>query len=110
MSLRGMVRGSHRTRFTSPALVHLLAQLTDADVPPSQRAFSERLGEWLGWTDAISLAAALNEGSDGVPVTGSARDAAAAIVDEAMRVRDNLARAITEDFARKLPARVDAQA
>ncbi|MBS0342442.1 MAG: DUF3348 family protein, partial [Proteobacteria bacterium] len=49
-----------RTDFTGPALIRLLARLTEAEPPGSQQAFADRLSQWLGWTDAISLSAALN--------------------------------------------------
>ncbi|WP_373282926.1 DUF3348 family protein, partial [Variovorax soli] len=40
----------------------MLARLTEAEPPGSQQAFADRLSQWLGWTDAISLSAALNGG------------------------------------------------
>ena len=41
-------------------LVRLLGRLTEADAPESKQAFSDRLSQWVGWTDAISLSSALN--------------------------------------------------
>ncbi len=47
---------SRRTGFTGSALVRLLARLTDIDASRSPgTGFADRLSQWLGWTDAISL-------------------------------------------------------
>jgi len=43
-------------------LVRLLARLGAAEAPPSAPPFADRLGQWVGWTDAISLSAALEGG------------------------------------------------
>ncbi|MBP6896572.1 MAG: DUF3348 family protein [Gammaproteobacteria bacterium] len=50
-----------RTGLTGAALVRLLAGLAGprAQVRDSRDAFADRLSHWLGWTDAISLSAAL---------------------------------------------------
>jgi len=55
-----MVDTLQRAGSVGPALIRLLARLTDLDavdagVPPSQR-----LAGWLAWTDAISLARVLD--------------------------------------------------
>ena len=109
-------------RFTGSALVRLLSQLTEADVPPAKQAFSERLSGWFGWAHAISLAGALNDGSDAAPGAGAGLLSIDGVAAEAARVRDQLERAITEDFGRPpskpavgsrgqiLPASVDADA
>ena len=56
-----MVRGSQRAaHLNGSALVRLLAQYTEA-APPPRQAFADRLAQWLGWADAIHLAAALND-------------------------------------------------
>ncbi|MCW5667780.1 MAG: DUF3348 family protein [Piscinibacter sp.] len=49
------VAGSELTRF--------LARLAEAPAASARPAFSERLGQWLSWTGAISLSAALNAGA-----------------------------------------------
>ena len=51
---------ARRTGFSGSALIRLLARLSDIDVPPPDEAFADRLGRWVGWTDAIALASALN--------------------------------------------------
>lgn len=86
---------SPRTGFTGSALVRLLARLTDIALPESKQAFSDRLGHWVGWTDAIALSAALGAGS---PATAAGAPADTG-PDEAefARVRAVLARPIGED-------------
>ncbi|MFP3739939.1 DUF3348 family protein, partial [Burkholderia sp. SIMBA_019] len=55
-----MVQAPQRTAFSGPTLIRLLARLTDIDVPGSGQSLSDRLSQWLGWTDAIALSTALN--------------------------------------------------
>ncbi|WP_029227051.1 DUF3348 family protein, partial [Burkholderia ubonensis] len=55
-----MVQAPQRTALSGPTLVRLLARLADADVPESRQTLADRLSQWLGWTDAISLSSALN--------------------------------------------------
>ena len=93
-----MGRGSLRTRFTGSALIRLLVQLTDADAPEPKQAFAERLSQWLAWTDAISLSAALNARPEAAPArrpgTGASIDAQES---DFRRVKAALASAITDD-------------
>ncbi|MEW6706318.1 MAG: DUF3348 family protein [Pseudomonadota bacterium] len=94
-----MVQGSQRTRFSGSALVRLLALGTEADIPPSKPAFAQRLSQWLGWTDAISLAAALNEPAAPKPAAlARTAQAARTMEDEFARVRAALAATIADDF------------
>lgn len=51
---------SRRLGLGSPALVRLLAGITDAAVSVPDQPLAERLGQWLGWADAIALSGALN--------------------------------------------------
>lgn len=95
-----MVRGSRGTRFTVPTLVRLLARLAEADVPESNPAFTEGLSDWLGWTDAIALSAAL-DGRPGKPAeapSGTPLDPVAA-ERELFRLRSALADPIADDLA-----------
>jgi hypothetical protein len=86
-----MVQVSRRTGFTGSALVRLLARLTETGVPESKQAFADRLSQWVSWTDAISLAGAL----DGSPSASSgARTALSAEESECSRARAALANAI----------------
>jgi hypothetical protein len=66
-----------RTRYTSSALGRQLTRLTGAQAPESRQPFAEALSQWLGWTDAISLSAALNTApAAGKTAPPSARSAA----------------------------------
>jgi hypothetical protein len=90
-----MVQAPQRTAFSGPALIRLLARLTDVDVPESGQSLSDRLSQWLGWTDAIALSSALN----GNPPAGAAgaRAFGEAEESECARVRTSLAKAIVGD-------------
>lgn len=58
-----MVHVPGRKAISGPALVRLLARLTDADLPESEPSLADRLGQWLVWTDAIALSSALSGNS-----------------------------------------------
>lgn len=90
-----MVEAPQRTALSGPTLIRLLARLTDADVPDERQSLSDRLSQWLGWTDAITLSSALN----GTPpvVASDARANARAVENECARVRSSLTHAITDD-------------
>lgn len=93
-----MLRGSPRSGipgFTGLALIRLLTRLTDVDASGSRPSFAERLSQWLGWTDAIALSAALN-GSP-APMPSVARAALSADESEFTRVRNALVRAAATD-------------
>ena len=96
-----MVQVSRRTGrkgVSGSALIRLLARLTDTDVPESKQGFADRLSEWLRWTDAISLAAALQSGPAPAP-SGAAASGSDAEERECTRVRAALANAIGADSA-----------
>jgi hypothetical protein len=87
-----------RTAFGGPTLVRLLARLADANVPASAQSLSDRLSQWLGWTDAIALSSALN--ANPPAVMGSARPARPSGRDEqalCASVRNALTKAIAND-------------
>jgi len=92
-----MVQVSRRTDFTGSTLIRLLARLTDTDVPESKEAFADRLSQWLRWTDAISLSAALDGAAPAAPSGPQA--CASAEEGECVRVRTALAKAIADDGA-----------
>jgi hypothetical protein len=93
-----MVQVSQRTALSGPALVRLLARLTDLDVPESSQSLSDRLSQWLGWTDAIALSAALNGNPPVVGAVGNVtRAVSSAEEKECVRVRSSLASTITGD-------------
>jgi hypothetical protein len=56
-----MVQAPQSTTFSGPAFIRLLARLTDGDVPEPGQSLSDRLSQWLHWTDAIALSTALND-------------------------------------------------
>ena len=92
-----MLQAPQRTALSGPTLIRLLARLTDVDVPESRQSLSDRLSQWLGWTDAIALSSAL----DGSPpvVAAGARAFGSAEENECARVRAALAHAIADDGA-----------
>jgi uncharacterized protein DUF3348 len=67
-----MAQGLPRTRFNSSRLVRVLTDLAVTDVPESKQSFAERLGQWLDFTDGLSLYSALNAGMAGAPEVQSA--------------------------------------
>src|SRR5690606_1818419 len=62
-----------RTSFSGPALVRLLARFNNADISEPGQSLSDRLSQWLGWSDAISLAAVLNGAQLATAGTDAAR-------------------------------------
>lgn len=98
---------SPRTSFNSSQLVRCLAGLQVGGMADAPQTVAERLSHWLDWTDAISLAGALNGGPAAVAQGASSRVAAA--VDAFHRLRTDLARAITGDalFTAAAPAETD---
>ncbi|KWF97516.1 hypothetical protein WL93_03235 [Burkholderia diffusa] len=85
-----MVQAPPRPALSGPTLVRLLARLTDADVAESRQTLSDRLSQWLGWTDAITLSSALNASPPGVAAGVRGYDAER----DCARVRHDLAQAI----------------
>lgn len=53
-----MKRALPRTNFNSSKLIRFLSELSIVDAPESKQTFSERLGDWLDFSDAITLHAA----------------------------------------------------
>ncbi|MGS0891962.1 DUF3348 domain-containing protein [Burkholderia stagnalis] len=86
-----MVQAPPRPALSGPTLVRLLARLADADVAESRQTLSDRLSQWLGWTDAITLSSALNASPPGVAAGVRGHDAER----DCARVRHDLAQAIT---------------
>ena len=98
-----MLQAPQRTALSGPALIRLLARLTDADVAESSQSLSDRLSQWLGWTDAIALSSALS----GAPaaVAAGARAFGSAEETECARARMSLVNAIARDSAFAAPRR-----
>ncbi|MEW9583564.1 DUF3348 domain-containing protein [Paraburkholderia sp. DGU8] len=90
-----MLQVPQRTTLSGPALVRLLARVADVEIPESRQSLSDRLSQWLGWTDAIALSSALN----GSPpaVAGGARVAGSAAEGECVRLRSSLTKAVVGD-------------
>ena len=57
-----MLHGSPNPGVAGSELTRLLARLAGAPPTRDGPGFAERLGHWLGWSDAIALSAALNAG------------------------------------------------
>ena len=92
-----------RSALSGPALVRLLARLADVDAAESRQSLSERLSQWLAWTDAIALSSALN--GNPPAVAAGARSFGQADDDECARVRRSLASAIAGDSVFAAPRR-----
>ncbi|MFM0591416.1 DUF3348 domain-containing protein [Paraburkholderia dilworthii] len=90
-----MLQAPQRTALSGPALIRLLARLADVDVPESRQSLSDRLSQWLGWTDAIALSSALNGAPPAVPA--GARAFGRAEEDECARVRVSLTKSVAGD-------------
>lgn len=90
-----MLQAPQRTALSGPALIRLLARLADVDVPESRQSLSDRLSQWLGWTDAIALSSALNGAPPAVPA--GARVFGRAEEDECARVRVSLTKSVASD-------------
>jgi hypothetical protein len=84
-----------------------LTRLTDVDVPESRQSLSDRLSQWLGWTDAIALSTALTASPPAA--APGARSGGHAEEDECARVRASLAKAIAGDSAFSVKRRNGAQ-
>ncbi|CAB3929912.1 DUF3348 domain-containing protein [Achromobacter insolitus] len=92
-----MLQAPQRTGLSGPTLIRLLTRLTDVDVPQSRQSLSDHLSQWLGWTDAIALSAALNTSPP--VIAPGARMFSSAEERECARVRTTLADAIASDTA-----------
>ena len=94
-----MAQGLPRTRLNSSSLVRVVAELAAADVPDAKHSIAERLGQWLDFTDALSLFSALNGGTPAGAggQSGASSPASAAARKEFARVRGVLAESITTD-------------
>jgi hypothetical protein len=84
-----------RTALRGPSLIRLLTRLTDAGSPEPAQPLADRLSQWLIWTDAVGLSAALGGQSPANALRVSMPDHA----PEALctRVRTSLANAIAKD-------------
>ncbi|CAJ0779723.1 hypothetical protein LMG7141_00922 [Ralstonia condita] len=87
-----MAHVQQRRALSGPALIRLLARLADTDLSQPGQSLSDRLSQWLSWTDAITLSTALNASLPTVAPGAQAAGADAATL--CGRVRSALAKAI----------------
>ncbi|TPQ42308.1 DUF3348 domain-containing protein [Cupriavidus pinatubonensis] len=90
-----MLQAPRRAGFSGPTLIRLLVRLTGDDAPESGQSLSDQLGQWLGWTDAIALSAALN----GNPPAAAGARAGGTEQADCARIRAALTAAIADDKA-----------
>lgn len=90
-----MTRAQTRTHFHSSRLVRLLSDLAVVEPVAPGMAFAQKLGQWVGITDAITLHAAHTASPPGQP-SRTPSGAGAAIGDEFARMRAALENAITK--------------
>ena len=96
-----MVQASRHTGFNVSPLIRLLSRLTHIDVRESKQPTADRLGQWLSWTDAISLSGALN----GNPAAALPAARSSSNIDEreCARVRAALVNAIGAPASHREP-------
>ncbi|SNT35520.1 Protein of unknown function [Noviherbaspirillum humi] len=94
-----MTRALPRTTFHSSTLIRCLADLALADAAESGNAFAERLGEWMHFTDAITLSAVHGAAPENLPAVPQRPQAAARAVDEFNRLQTLLANGIAKSFS-----------
>ncbi len=100
-----MPRAVPRTGLGSCRLVRSLSRLSVVDVADSNQPLAERLGGWLGVTNAIAVFAALNPGSAPTPATpsGAPSPGGVTLPEELSRVRMALTNSIMGGNARIKP-------
>ena len=88
-----------RTHFHSSRLIRILSDLALADVADPGTAFAEKLGQWVNYSDAISLSAVLTASAVRPPTmpTGVQTSAVLAAADAFARVRTALVESITKN-------------
>jgi hypothetical protein len=85
-----MTHGFQRATFNRSALVRVLSD-TLPEVPEPKYDFGERLGQWLDFSDALTLFSVLNtEAGSGTPMVSGNSDLPAQLA----RVRRNLSDSI----------------
>ena len=87
-----MAHAQQRRALSGPALIRILARLTDADVSESGQPLSDKLSQWLSWTDAITLSTALSASPPAI--APSVRSAGLDAETMCSRVRTALAKSI----------------
>ena len=96
-----MTQALLRTHLNSSSLVRFLAGLAVAQGGESRQSFAQRLGQWIHFTDAATLFAALDAGATRTPtpLTFAQRETTTAVLlalgDELARVQTSLANFIS---------------
>ena len=92
-----LAREARRLPLTGSTFIRTLAALDDVPAPAAPDAFAQRLAQWLAWTHAFSLSAALGDASvrADAPAFGG-EGALAADEREFARVKAALTRAIAD--------------
>lgn len=93
-----MTRALPSTNFHSSTLLRCLADLALVDAVEAGNGFAERLGEWVHFTDAITLSAVHATPANQTASLSSAQ-AAIQAAEEFNRVQAMLANSITKSFA-----------
>lgn len=88
-----MTRGLQRATFNRSALVRLLSEVSPETSDPKYD-FGERLGQWLDFSDALTLSSVLNSSTG---ATSAAQTTASPLPEQLARVRQNLSDAILND-------------
>ncbi|MGH8079147.1 MAG: DUF3348 domain-containing protein [Lysobacter sp.] len=92
-----MLEVSRRATVRGPTFIRLLARLTAADVSQSPQSLSDRLSEWIDWTQAVALSTALERKPSAAP--SEHRPASGAEDKACAQVRAALTHAIDGDPA-----------
>jgi hypothetical protein len=88
-----MTRGMQRASFNRSAIVRVLSDI-HPEVPDPKYDFGERLGQWLDFSDALTLFSVLNtEAGSGTSVSSANAD----LLAQLARVRGNLSNSIHND-------------
>jgi hypothetical protein len=105
-----MLQSPRRTGLSGPALLRLLARLTDADAPAAGQSLALQLSQWLDWTQAIALSTALKgrpaDVASRAPASSESAAPSAVVAEEreCARVRAALAEAIADATSAGGPA------
>lgn len=96
-----MTRAPTRTHFHSSRLIRILSDLALADAVDPGMAFAEKLGQWVDYSDAISLSAALTASATSATsppamLTKAQMNARMDAADAFARVRETLVASITK--------------
>ena len=96
-----MTRVLPRTNFNSSSFIRLLSDLAVLDTAAAKPAFTERLGQWMGVSDAITLYGALAPADTTLPGMPAAVNARARLAAERelKRVKSSLATSIERSCA-----------